>query len=342
VEMRQQAASVVIILKLYASNRCPLVVEFSQMFEGRRRKKLEKERQHVLDNISYERWQFEMMAQRARAAGEPPNSDILSTALTRFSEFAREARDAKSIDEFDNLIEKAEEQGTLRAYICPLKETVNEGCLAIDVMAEWSIPKTIIDGLRSTLGKELSNPDTARSALRAIFEENNSWADYTDDYEESMSKYTLWLVIATGILLIAIGVLFHFRLKWFPFAFLIVLLSAGAAGSCVSVMLRMPIFDVSFSGELEAYGRRIRSRVATGTVASLVGCAMLGWGVLPISLQGQTFSDVMAACSSQDVGACTITKTLIFLAVAVLFGFSERTLTSLEQKVLGGESESNK
>jgi hypothetical protein len=280
-----------------------------------------------------------MMAQRAQAAGESLNTELLNAAMTRFAEFEQQANAAKKMGEFDDLIDKAEEQGTLRAYICPLREVVNEGCLAIDVMAEWSIPKTIIDGLRNTLGQDLNNPDTARGALRAIFGENNSWANYTDDYEDSMSKYTLWLVVATSILLVAVSVLFHFRLKWFPFLFLIVLLFAGAAGSCVSVMRKMPLFDISLSAELDAYGRRIWSRVATGTVASLVGCALLGWGVLPISLQGQTFSDVMNSCSTQDSSSCTITKTLIFFAVAVLFGFSERTLTSLEQRVLGSDSE---
>lgn len=279
------------------------------------------------------------MAQRAQAAGESLNTELLNAAMTRFAEFEQQANAAKKMGEFDDLIDKAEEQGTLRAYICPLREVVNEGCLAIDVMAEWSIPKTIIDGLRNTLGQDLNNPDTARGALRAIFGENNSWANYTDDYEDSMSKYTLWLVVATSILLVAVSVLFHFRLKWFPFLFLIVLLFAGAAGSCVSVMRKMPLFDISLSAELDAYGRRIWSRVATGTVASLVGCALLGWGVLPISLQGQTFSDVMNSCSTQDSSSCTITKTLIFFAVAVLFGFSERTLTSLEQRVLGSDSE---
>jgi hypothetical protein len=206
-------------------------------------------------------------------------------------------------------------------------------------MEEWSIPKTIIDGLRNTLGKQLNDRATSRSALRAIFTENNSWANYTDDYEDTMSKYNLWLVIATGILLVAVSLLFRFRLKWSPFLFLIILLFAGAAGSCISVIRKMPLFDVSLSGELEAYGRRILSRVATGTVASLVGCALLSWGVLPISLQGQTFSDVITACTAEDASSRTITKTLIFLGVAILFGFSERTLTSLEQKMLGSDAE---
>ena len=125
-EIRQQAACVVIILKLYVlSRRIPRQVK--NMFVARKRKKLEKERQRVLDNISYERWDFELMAQRAQAAGETPNADILKAALARFSEFEQQATAAKNIDDFDDLIEKAEMQGTLRAYICPMKEVVDEG-----------------------------------------------------------------------------------------------------------------------------------------------------------------------------------------------------------------------
>jgi hypothetical protein len=309
--------------------------------QTRKQKKLEKERRDVLDDIRYERWQFELMAQRAQAAGEPADSEFLKTGIDRFDELESRAVDAKKIDEFDYLVEKAEGQGTLRAYICPTREIVNEGSLAIDVMAEWGIPKTKIETLRNLVDQKLMDADipSARGALRAIFDEKNSWGTYTDDYEDEMRKYTIWLVCATIGLLILAGVGMYFRLKASSTIFLAILLSAGAAGSCVSVMRKMPLLDVGLSAELDAYGRRIWSRVATGTVASLVGCALLSWGVLPIAIQGQTFSDVVSSCTAQNATLCTIPKTLIFLAVAILFGFSERTLTSVEQRVLGGESE---
>ena len=313
------------------------------MWPSRKRRKLEEQRQEVLDNISYERWQFELMAQRAQLAGEPPSPDFVNTVLARFTELDAQANAAKTVDEFDHYIEKAEEQGTLRAYICPAKEVVSEGSLAIDVMTEWSIPKTIIDGLRNSLGTKLRDADiaVARGALRAIFQENTSWATYTDDYEQEMQKYTYWLVGVTIVLLAVIPFGIHFRLKASSTVFLAVLICAGAAGSCVSVMRKMPLFDISLSGELDAYVRRILSRVATGTVASLVGCAFLSWGVLPISMQGITFPDVVKECTAQDASSCTISKILIITAVAILLGFSERTLTSLEQRVLGGESENS-
>src|SRR5690242_17582499 len=138
------------------------------MLTDRTRKKLEEERQDVLDNIRYERWEFELMVQRAQATGHSLNVDLLNAVTERFAEFEKQAIEAKNIGEFDHLIEKAEEQGTLRAYISPAKEVENEGRLSIDVMTEWGIPKVTIEGLRTTLGQQLRNtdPDTARSALR--------------------------------------------------------------------------------------------------------------------------------------------------------------------------------
>lgn len=94
------------------------------------------------------------------------------------------------------------------------------------------------------------------------------------------------------------------------------------------------MLDVALSScELDAYSRRILIRVATGTVASLVGCAL--FAVLMVSIQNLGFADMATACTSQDAGQCTIVKQLVLLALPILLGFSERTLTSVERKVLG-------
>jgi hypothetical protein len=90
------------------------------------------------------------------------------------------------------------------------------------------------------------------------------------------------------------------------------LLCAGAAGSCVSVMAKMPALDVSLSGELDAYGRRILSRIGVGVVASLIGSASLAW--LPLSVQNQTFADGLNACATSSAPG---NKTLIVLGVTL-------------------------
>jgi len=168
----------------------------------------------------------------------------------------------------------------------------------IDLIEGWGIPKTAIKRLRDLLVKKLekadTNPAAARSALRSLFEECDSWADYGDDYEDTMEGYTRSLFSATIILSLLAILSFHFTV-WFSPLLLFGLLCAGAAGSCVSVMAKMPALDVSLSGELDAYSRRILSRIGVGVVASLIGSASLAW--LPVSVQNQTFADALNACA---------------------------------------------
>ena len=254
------------------------------MFDRWHGKKLERRRKDTLSGIRAERLAFETMVQRARIASDTLDEMFLKCVQDRLTEIEQRADKETDIDELDNLVEDAEQQGQLRAYICPSREIPDEGKLAIDLMEEWNVPKSVIFGLRASLGKTLaqaeSEPAAARSALRALFEESDSWRTYTSDYEDSMKSYTLWLFGVTILLPVLTILAFH----W-PLTFLGGLLCAGAAGSCVSVMAKMPLLDVSLSGELDAYGRRILSRIGVGIIASLIGCALLGWGLLPISIQ---------------------------------------------------------
>lgn len=308
-------------------------------FDSRRRKKLATRRNTILSAIRWQRSTFETMVQRAQNVGDPPTDTLLTSVRGRLTEIEQGANQETNVDELDNLIGYAEQQGQLRAYICPRAEIRDEGTLAINLMEEWNVPKTVIDKLRSLLAQKLENAyadqEAARSALRAIFEEYDSWESYTGDYEETMQRFTVWLFVATIILPLLAVLAFH----W-PLTFLGGLFLAGASGSCVSVMSKMPVLEVSLSGELESYGRRISSRIGAGVVASLIGCALLGWGLISISIQGQTFASVLNDCSASPCStcppaSCTGLKTLILLGVPMLFGFSERALTSIEQRVFG-------
>jgi hypothetical protein len=264
------------------------------LFENRRRRKIEKRRGQALETIRTERTTFDAMVQRAQMAGSAPDEIFLSDVRSRLDAFRQRATEASDIGELDDLIDDAEEQGELRAYVCPPSDIADEGKLVLDLMAEWNVPKSVISALRATFGDKLSSsqPGIARSALRAVLAEQNSWWSYTKEYEEEMRLYTSWLVGATIVLLI--GAIIFFR--HVSLASLGGLLCAGGAGSCVSVMSKMPTLEVGFSGELDAYLRRIVSRIGTGTIASFVGCGLLGWGLLSIGTRDQTFVDLVGAC----------------------------------------------
>ena len=301
------------------------------MVERRKRKRLEARRQRAVSEIRGERATFETMVKRAQINGAVTDESIKAVPH-RFEEVERKAREAKSIEELDDLVDDAKSLGQLRAYICPPAEVADEGTLTIDVMEEWGVPRETIGKLRASVGQKVGSKDVTvtRGALRAIFEEFDSWSAYIEDYEEVMqrsAKILLWVI--GGLSLLAILAL-HF-----PKIALVGLLFAGATGGCVSVVARMPMLDVSPSVEFAAYRRRILTRISTGAIASLIGCALLGWGLLPISIQNQTFADLLNVCTVSPSTSCTELKILILLGVSMVFGFSERALTSFEYPVLG-------
>ena len=296
---------------------------------------LEHERREALGEIRAVRSSLANMAQRPRGTDDPLDNTLLENTDQRLLYIQKQIEEAESNNDLEDAKNEARKQGQLRAYLCPIGEIVVEGTLAMDAMEDWNIPRTAIDKLRNLLGPKLEkadvDPNIARGALRALFGEKDTWADYTDEYEGKMKSFAHWLLVATITLPLLAVLFFH----W-PKTLLVGLLCAGAAGSCASVMAKMPILEVTPSGELEVYYRRILTRIGVGVIASLIGCAFLAWGIVPISIQNQSFSNVVDKCTVSSDASCVGLNSLILLGIPMLFGFSERALTSFEEKVFGG------
>ena len=317
-----------------------MVSPWWRFIPGRRRRtwKLETRRVDALSSIVGDRLHVEAMAQRPRKDGDKLDTDLLEIVLKRFADIEVSAKGANLEDELDDFEDDGEVQGLFAAYFCPINEIQDEGSLAIDTIEGWGIPKAAPKKLRDLFSKKLQNaadnPRDARSALYSIFAESDAWRDFIDDYEESMLSYRRWLFF-TMFAAITLAVVSLYFASHISILILAGLSFAGAAGSSVSVMAKMPALDVSLAGELDAYGRRVFTRIAVGIVASLIGCGLMGWGVLPISLQNQTFTDALNACVSSAPTPGTSIRILIVLAVAMLLGFSERALTSFERRIFG-------
>jgi hypothetical protein len=298
--------------------------------------KVEKRRVRALSVIEGEQLVVEEMAQRPRRDDDPfNNQDLFNKVIHNLEEIHASAKAESSYHRLGDLMDDAEIQGQFRGYFCPAGDIVREGELVTDVLKEWGVPKSIITDLGNGVGADLKKtPAEGRSALHFLFGERDSWADYTNDYEDTMQTITRWLFGITVLLTAGCALCFH----WAPhFRPLLVfgLLSAGIAGSCVSIMRRMPELEVSLSKELEAYGRRILSRIGVGIAASMVGSALLGWGVLPLSFQGQTFTQALSACVAPGSSPFTSVDMLILVGVPMLLGFSELALTSFEKRLFG-------
>jgi len=289
---------------------------------------LEKKRTEILSTIAGERRLFETMIKRAHAHGMTIPG-IAAGVLSQLATYDTQAQAATDKRQLDGLEEDAQEQGQLRAYICPGPEVLAEGLLEMDLIEEWGVPLETIKTLRKTVEPDLNstNADVARGALRKIFEESDSWSDYVDEHYSAMRCSTILLLLAIVLLSASAIVLF----RW-PSLVLFGFLFAGAAGGCASVIVWVPRTSIALSKELDAYKQRIFGRIGIAIVTSVIGTALLGWGWVPVSIHGETFSDVMNACTAVPPTACSQLRILILLGVSMLFGFSERALSRFEEK----------
>jgi hypothetical protein len=303
-----------------------------------KREKLEKHRLEILSDIVGARLRVELMAQRPRRADDALNNALLEQVTTKIKEMEESAKQATNTDELDDLSDDAEAQEQFSAYLCPASEVADEGNLIIDLIEVWGVPKSEIKKLREYLGKKIDSEqtDVARSALYQLYGERDDWDDYRDEYEGTIWGLTWKLFVAIIVLALAAAPAIHFASYFSPLLFF-GLFAASAGGACASVISKMPALDVSLKGELDAYRRRIFSRIGVGVVASIIGCSLLGWGLFPISIQSHTFADDLTACATSTT-TCTGVTTLVLIGIPMLFGFSERALTSFEQRVFGNST----
>lgn len=295
--------------------------------------KTEEAREATLEEIHDQQQEIEEMAQRAAACGDSVDQILLTDVRAKLAAIADRAKlPEATATELKALKRDAYYQGQLSAYMCPQREIADEGSLCIDELEEWSVPAAVIAKLRSTLGVKIAraNEDlaTARSALRTLFEEYDSWDGYTDDYESTMDKIAFWLLFSLAIALPSSLALIH----W-PSSFPAALLLAGLSGSLISILSKMPALEVAFASELSSYLRkRVLIRIAVGVGASIIGSALLSWGVISVAFHGTSYAEVVLSCAGIP-GSCDSVKQLIFIAVPLLFGLSERALTSFESRI---------
>jgi hypothetical protein len=297
-------------------------------FLSRSKRPSERDRRDALLFTETERRTFEGVSKRPRKSGDPLDEAFVASILQQFSDIAQAVQNATTVDELDDLKEQAEQQSQLRAYVCPMQEIADEAALFLARLQEWNVPGRVISELRdSLLPKTTAEPSIARSALRAVFDEYDSWATYTDDYETEMKLYARFLSGAIVICLLIAIIALHF-----PSSIVAGVLFAGIAGSCISVISKMPALEVEFSGQLDAYERRVFSRIAVGLGATVIGSAF--FSLLPVSIHNQTFLDVFGSCAMPAV-SCTESKRLTLIAVPMVLGFAERALTWFEERIFG-------
>jgi hypothetical protein len=290
-----------------------------------RQGRLDSKRRKALLEVRFQRSGFEDMVLRAQFNNVALPS-LINDVRQEFEKLETRVAKAESGEELEDLEEEAESLARKRAYVCPPKEIADEGMLFIYAMAEWGLPREIRERLRQTVEGKLKSDDvaTAHDALRATLQEFDEWNDYFDDYHETMWRYT-WRMFLAIILMLPVAIL----LVHYPPLILAALFLAGMAGSCASVISKVPLPELRVLAEFEGYRSRILGRIGAGTVVSLIASAILGWGI-PIPVQGETFSTVVRSCSTYPSASCSEFEKLFLLGTAMGFGFTERLVAHFE------------
>jgi len=306
---------------------------------------LNKCRREALSSITGERLFVERMAQRQRPATDSVDDKLRDDVLKKLDEIYADAEQTNDIDELDDFTDDAELQGLFAAYLCPVAEIKIDGDLVLDQIDGWGIPKSSTETARKLWQEASQNLKTlpyqkvqiqeARGALYALFAERDGWEDYLDDHEETTHR-TMWILFVVVITsLIAAVFAVHYAYFFSPLL-IIGILAAGAAGSCASVVSKMPTLEDRLSRKTDSYGGGVLARIATGLIGTVIGCALLAW--VPLSIEDKSFGKLVSACTAApctSANACATLTMLILIGIPTLLGFSQRTLPFFEQRIFG-------
>jgi len=338
---------------------------------------LERCRSETLQAIGDAEAVFNEALQRAAVANIVPPA-AASAVQTRLVSLRQQTANAIA-DDLDVYEEEAKTLARLRAYVLPPDALLPEAQLSLAAMKEWGVPADAVGNLEKSLLPVVSgtNAAAAKEALRAVFEEFDSWDVYVDwyasEYMPKLNVVFLWLITASVTLAVSrlvnqdviLGILF-----------------GGVSGALVSVVTRLPKFSIY--GELSPALLGVFSRIATGLAATVIGIAFLASGIMTISIT-QTgspgteptiapLSRIIEVCGrpkaatpvaqragivatahaatadSADTPArgstekkpnpvtCGTGSLFLLLGIAMLLGFSERALPSFEEKLFPAKS----
>lgn len=226
-----------------------------------------------------------------------------------------------------------------RAYLLPAVEIPAEARVLLGELRGWSVPSSVLLPLENVTRDEIAaacqegGEARARAALNKLYEEYDYWDWYSDWYVARISTAAAFVSL-TAILALC-GAIYLFLRGQPIWAFLL----AGLSGCGVSIVTRLP--PLSVYGEASSLFTRIIGRTAAGIVGTAAGLGILASGALKVELGDVAIAELLRGCADKvcqppgGAGCCPPSALLVLCTLGVLFGFSERALSSFEQTVFG-------
>lgn len=307
-----------------------------------------------LASIKYNRMLFEEAVETARRhrTAQSRGDSMLGAGDEQLIEITLRAFDAlmRSIETHseDHVQQQSERLAQRRAYILPVEEILAQSKeIAID-LRQWGVPAPVLaevddlikGGIEGSLKDK--NFNQVRASFRRLIEREDYWEWYIERFNgwNRMASY-LFAPLALALMFAAGYVYFstHHALTG--------LMLAGASGAAVSILLKPP--QVSIYAEWAPYLPRTLGRFVAGIAAAGLGVAVLASGLVEVRMPstGQTTSQVLL-CQAREAtevavsapaaappgspapAPCSNVGAGVLLALAFVFGFTERALTTLE------------
>ena len=309
---------------------------------------------------------------KASSEARPPMATFVKMIQDDFAALTQKVEKATTKDEFDQLKDEADSLARHRAYLCPVDELTAEAKSYVAALKDWGVPSGTLDSISAraapAMQDKIEEPAKARGALFQLYADYDSWFSYVDEYNDGTDEWAnrlkRWIVycVVTSLLLIIVvpNWLPERSTSWVLPLRVFVIVLAAVAGASASVIARLP--GLTSYGEWKVNERAFLARISTGIVGSLVAVGLLGSGVISVTLPDpwKNSGELLQACVGWEAqqksnqqpapsqpGApatsggtsslhspCTPGGALFLLAVTMLFGFSERLLTSLESRVV--------
>jgi hypothetical protein len=258
------------------------------------------------------------------------------------------------------LRQRADELKECRFVVMPVAEMRATARARLSEMQEWGIPAASLQDVTQIVTSMQAadwKPDPYQ--IRRVDNEYDYWDEYTDWYFNRMTWFSVGLFVPTVLALVLSFVAFRYLGLFWGF------LAAGIAGTGASILLKLP--PMSVYGNVAPLGSQVFVRYAAGLVGVMVGAGFLALGLFTIKLPGEkdlttiieSYDQALSATAASaphskakrigpdtplngdntaknlsDAGAGNL-PILILMSLALLLGFSERSLASFETRFFG-------
>lgn len=301
-------------------------------FGSRRARRLHAKRGEVQRCIDEGKEEIEDALSLAALAGDPDADKHAEKALADFAGLAARAAAASTDAELEWIKEQAEAVQRQRAYVLPDDALYEEGLFLIEELEEWNLPESVIQRLKDRLQRlaNFSAKSHQRRQLLTEIEEDADYWNFETERHETFLRRSVNALVPTCVVCLALSLVCFLSLRQAVAGFIV----AGVGGAALSIVLKLPPLQVY--GETVGRWQRIAARLAAGAVASAVGLGLLASGMVNVGIPSRESGFVSAAamlaeCQSRGCPAASAT---LLLSLGIIFGFSERAITSFERVIM--------